>query len=156
MTLRHIRWAPWLVAAGLAVAAAPAGATEGPPGGGQALPEPLRPVTIQPAPAPPSARSLRPRVLRARVVPRRIRAGHRSRLRIALAAPGRVRIVITRGKPGHRVRVFSRTVTARTRTLVLRLPAFRRTGRYRVTVIAMDGQGTRSRAVRRSLMVVHR
>jgi hypothetical protein len=156
MTLRHIRWAPWLVAAGLAVAAAPAGATEGPPGGGQTLPEPLRPVTIQPAPAPPTARSLRPGVMRVRVVPHRVRAGHRSRLRISLATSGRVGIVITRGNPGHRARVFTRTVTARTRTLVVPLPAFRHTGRYRVTVIAIDGQGNRSRAVRRSLMVVRR
>ena len=93
MTLRHTRWAAFLVAAGLAVAAAPAAATEGPPGAVPQLPEPLPPVTIQPAPPPAIVRALRPRVLRARVVPRRSVAGHRSGLRTTLATtrPGRDR-----------------------------------------------------------------
>jgi hypothetical protein len=156
MTLRHTRWAAFLVAAGLAVAAAPAAATEGPPGAGPQLPEPLRPVTIQPAPPPVNVRVLRPRVMRARVVPRRIVAGHRSRLRITLATTGRVEIVIHRGGRGHRVRVYRRTVMARTLSLVVRLPAFRRAGRYRVTVVAVDAQGNRSHAVRRALRVVRR
>jgi len=156
MTLRHTRWAAAFLVAGLAIAAAPAAATEGPPGAGQQLPEPLRPVTIQPAPPPTIVRALRPRVMRARVVPRRIVAGHRSRLRIALATAGRVEIVIHRGGRGHRVRVYRRTVVARTLTLVVRLPAFRRAGHYRVTVVSLDAQGNRSRAVRRSLRVVRR
>ena len=75
MTLRHIRRAAWLVAAGLAVTAAPAGATEGPPGAGPQMPEPLQPVTIQPAPPPGADRALRPRVMQARVVPRRVGPG---------------------------------------------------------------------------------
>src|SRR6476469_7316326 len=123
MTLRHSRWAALSVAAGLAVAAAPAAATEGPPGAGPQLPQPLQPVTIQPAPPPSNVRVLRPRVMRARVVPRRIVAGHRGRLRITLATTGRVEIVIHRGGRGHRVRGFRRTVTARTLTLIVRLPA---------------------------------
>ena len=154
MTLRHSRWAALSVAAGLAVAAAPAAATDGPPGAGPQLPQPLQPVTIQPAPPPSNVRVLRPRVMRARVVPRRIVAGHRGRLRITLATTGRVEIVIHRGGRGHRVRVFRRTVTARTLTLIVRLPAFRRTGHYRVTVVSVDAQGNRSLPVRRMLRVV--
>src|SRR4051812_47275392 len=156
MTLRHTRRAALLVAAGLAVAAAPAGATEGPPGAGPQIAPPLQPVTIPRTPQPSTDRALRPRVMQARVVPRRVRAGRRSVLRITLAAPGRVEIVIHRGSRGHRVRVFKRMVTARTRTLVVRLPAFRRTGRYRVSIVSLDALGNRSRAVRRSLRVTRR
>jgi hypothetical protein len=94
MKLCSIRLAAWLATAGLAVVAAPAVATEGPSGGGQPLRDPLQPVTIQPSPPAPSTSTSRPRVTRARVVPRRVRAGHRSRLRITLAMPGKVRIVI--------------------------------------------------------------
>jgi hypothetical protein len=74
-------------------------------------------------------------------------------LRITLATPGRVRIVIERRVRRHGVRVYTRTVLARTRTLVVRLPAFGRTGRYRITVVAMDAQGNRSRTIRRALLV---
>jgi len=67
-----------------------------------------------------------------------------------------VRIVLRRTARGHRVRVWTRTVTAPSTTLIVRLPARLRTGHYRVTVLAFDGDGARSRAVRRMLLVVRR
>ena len=38
--------------------------------------------------------------------------------------------------------------------MAVRLPARLRAGRYRVTVVAIDTEGTRSRAVHRSLLVI--
>ena len=156
MTTRSIRLATCLATAGLALAASDALATEGPPTGGTPLPNTLQPVTVPPVGTSPVARKLRPRVQRARLVPRRVRAGHRSQLRVALATPGRLRIVVRRTARGHRVRVWTRTVAAPNSTLTVRLPAHLRTGHYRVTVVAYDGDGARSRAVRRMLLVKHR
>jgi len=145
-------------AAGLALTATPAVATEGT--SGPQLPNALAPVTIPPASAPggPKARSraARPRVTGARVTPRRVSQGRRSRLRLRLAASARVRVVIERTSRGRHVRVSARTVAAAGSTLSLRLPAHLRAGRYRVTAVAIDAQGTRSRVVRRSLTVVAR
>jgi hypothetical protein len=136
-------------------AAAPALATEGPPAGGQPLPNPLAPVVIAPA-GPPVTRPGPPRVLAVRITPRRIVRGHRSRLRIVLGGPGRVQVTIDRRVRRHRHRVLRRTVAAPLGVLILRLPAHLRPGRYRVTVIAFDDQGRRSRPVRRTLIVVAR
>jgi hypothetical protein len=137
------------------VAATSAFATEGPPAGGQPLPNPLQPVLIPPAGQSP-ARPARPRVLAVRITPRRVVQGRVSRLRIALAAPGRVRIVIDRRVRRHRHRVSRRTVAAPLAARVLRLRTHVRPGRYRVTVIALDDQGHASRPVRRMLTVVAR
>jgi hypothetical protein len=154
MPHRFLKLAAAAAATGL-TAATPALATEGPPGGGQPLPSPLAPVAIPPVgqvPAPP----MRPRVLAVRIAPRRVVRGHRSRLWFALAAPGRVRGTLDRRIRRHRRRVSVRTLTAPLGARVLRLPAHLRVGRYRVTVIALDDQGHRSRAVRRTLTVVAR
>lgn len=140
-------------AAGAALSAAPAVATEG-PAGGPALPNALAPVTIQPTGTDADVR--RPRVTQARVKPRRIHEGRRSRMRIALATPGRVRIVTQRIVRGHHVRVSVRTVAAPRLVLALRTSARLRAGRYRITVVAFDAAGNRSAAVRRSLTVVRR
>jgi hypothetical protein len=152
MTTRSIRLATCVAAAGLALAASDALATEGPPTGAPQLPNTLQPVTLPQLGPPPAARKLRPSVRRARVVPRRVRAGHRSRLRVQLAMPGKVRIIVAR-RSGRRV--WTRTVTARTTRLVVRLPRLH-AGRYRVIVRAYDGDGARSRAVRRALVVTRR
>src|SRR3954451_10409769 len=86
-------------AAGLAVSAAPAPASEGP--AGPTLPAPLVPIGIvpivPPAGAPlPQVRRVRPQVLRARLSPRRVRHGRRSRLSATVAAGARVRVVLAR------------------------------------------------------------
>jgi len=145
-------------AAASAVAAAPALATEGPTAPPPVtLPSGVAPITFSPLPSGPAARSRAPRMIRrARLVPRRVRQGRRPLLRLSLAAPGRVRIVMSRRASGHRVRVVS--VPARGRTVVLRLPARTgghalRPGRYRVRVVAFDAQGVRSRPVRLTLIV---
>ena len=153
MTTRSIRLATVLATAGLALAASDALATEGPPTSGTPLPDTLQPVTVPPVGTSPTTRTLRPRVRAARLVPRRVRHGHRSRLRVTLATTGRLRVVVRRVSHGRQVRVWSRTVTAPKSTLVVRLPARLRTGHYRVTVVAYDGDGARSRAVRRALLV---
>jgi hypothetical protein len=97
-------------------------------------------------------------VRRARLVPRRIRRGQRSHLRLSLSTTGRVRIVIQRKVHGRFVRTRAFTVAARTGKLSVRLP--RRAGgkalaagRYRITVVAIDSDGSRSRPVRRVLLV---
>jgi len=140
-------------AAGLAAGAAPAAATEGPPG--TPLPNTLAPVAIVPAPpavAVPTVPRARPAVLRARLVPRHVKHGRRARLRLQLSATGRVRIVLERTRRGRHTRVAARTVTAGRRSLTLRLRRLH-PGRYRVTVVAIDGSGLRSRAVHRALLV---
>jgi hypothetical protein len=102
MTARSIRSAAWLAGAGLAMAAAPAIATEGPPGGGQPLPNTLQAVAIpqtgmRPVPVPAQPRRAKlPRVMQARLTPRRVHSGRRTRLRITLATSGRVRILVDR------------------------------------------------------------
>ena len=67
-----------------------------------------------------------------------------------------VQVTIDRRVRRHRHRVLRRTVAAPLGVLILRLPAHLRPGRYRVTVIAFDDQGRRSRPVRRTLIVVAR
>jgi hypothetical protein len=145
-----------LLAVGGLTAAAPAFATEGPPGGGQPLPDTLQPVGIPPTGQPPTRRVKRPRVLAVRVTPRRVVRGHRARLQVALAGSGRVRVTIARSVRSRRHTVSSRTVSAPSSARVLRSPAGLRPGRYRVTVVAFDAEGRRSRAVHRTLLVVRR
>ena len=111
------------------------------------------------APLPSNGKGVRPRIRRARVVPRRLRHGKRAHLRLTLSTPGRVRILIERRVRGKLVRKRSITVAARKARVSIRLPrgvgkhAFA-TGRYRITVVAIDGAGTRSRPLHRKLRVV--
>jgi hypothetical protein len=156
MSHRKLRLA-LLTTAGMALSATPAVATEGPPGAAP-LPNTLAPVTLPPASAPAGAPApyRLPRVVRARIRPRRVKEGHRSRLVIHLATPGRVRVVMERIVHGHRVRVSSRTVSAPKTKLVLRTSARLRHGRYRITIVAFDALHMRSTAVHRSLRVVRR
>jgi len=118
------------------------------------LASPLQPVLIPTAGQPPAQAG--PRVLAVRITPRRVVRGHRSRLRIALAGPGRVRVTLDRVVRRHRHRILKRTVAAPHAALILRLPARLKLGRYRVTVVAYDEVGQRSRPVRRTLVVVRR
>ncbi|MDA0159908.1 hypothetical protein OM076_06525 [Solirubrobacter ginsenosidimutans] len=144
-----------LMGAAALIAAAPALATEGPPpAAGPPLPDMLHPVAI-PQTIPPAIRTAR-RVLAAQVTPRRISVGHRSRLRVALSEPGKVRIVVWRMVHGHPHHVWGRTVSAPLSGRILRLPAHLRAGRYRVTAIALDDQGRRAHTVRRTLIVARR
>jgi hypothetical protein len=149
-------------AAALAVAV-PAGASEGPTG---PPPPPwgMAPPTIQPAPgtgtggAAPSATVSRPGIRSARIVPRRVRRGKRATLRMSLSRAGRVRLVITRTSKPKRGRVIVRQVSKPSGKIAIKLPRgvggrALATGRYRVTVVVTDGQGSRSRTVRRSFVV---
>jgi len=148
-------------AAASALAAAPALATEGPaaPPPGSTLPTGVAPVTFAPFPSTtaPTLRSRSPRLIRrARLVHRRVKHGRRGQLRVSLTAPSRLRIVLTRGATGHRIRTI--TLPARGRTVTLQLPG--RTGghalpagRYRVRVVAFDASGARSRPVRLTMIV---
>jgi hypothetical protein len=158
---------PALLAAGVAasaVAAAPALATEGPsaPPPGPSLPTGLTPPTFAPftTPAAPIARHRSTRMIRrARLVHRRVRRGQRARLRVALAAPSKLRIVMSRSPGGRRIRAIN--VPARGRTVSLRLPARTRghalrPGRYRISVVALDAQGVRSAPVKLTLTVRRR
>lgn len=147
-------------AAATTIAAAPALASEGPTGppppGSAPLPAALSPVNFAPLPAGPGQRS-RPKVRRAKVTPRRIRRGRHARLRLVLSAPGRVRITL-RGRRGRRATL---TVATSGTRLTVRLPARSRgralpAGRYRVTITITDAQGSRSRPVRRLLVIRHR
>jgi hypothetical protein len=151
---------PVVVAAAAAAAtlatAAPALASE--PGvPGDAGPGALQLPSI--APLPSLGAKTRPRVLRARVVPRRLHRGKRARLRLTLSTPGRVRILIERRARGRLVRKRSITVVARKAKVSIRLPkgvhghAFA-PGRFRITVVAIDGAGTRSQPLRRNLRVI--
>src|SRR6476660_8840468 len=100
MPLR-LRYIAVAVTAGLAVSAAPAAASEDQPG--TPLPSTLTPVTLQPAPVVPTVqpvRAVRPAVLAARLTPRHVRRGRRSRLQVRLATPGRVRVVLERTRHG--------------------------------------------------------
>ena len=145
-----------LALAGLAIAAAPASATEGSPTGAPPLPNPLAPVTISPAPAAGTRPGARPRVLIARVTPRKVVRPRRSRLRVGLATPGRLRIVVDRRAGGRRVHVWARTVRVPGHRLLVRLPGRLPAGRYRVTAVSTDTLGRHSRAVHRQLIVLNR
>jgi hypothetical protein len=111
------------------------------------------------APLPSFGAKARPSIRRARIVPRRLHRGKRARLKLTLSAPGRVRILIERRVRGRLVRKRSMTVVARTAKVSIRLPkgahghAFA-PGRFRITVVAIDGAGTRSLPLRRNLRVI--
>jgi hypothetical protein len=143
-----------------ALAATPALATESnAPPPAALLPAGIGPVTFAPIPSltAPAQQTRARRVVRAaRLVPRRVRRGRRALLRISLATPSRVQIVMRRSASGHRIRVLS--VPARGNTVALRLPARSgghdlRPGRYRISIVAIDAQGIRSRPVVRTLRV---
>jgi hypothetical protein len=102
------------------------------------------------------AATIRPRITRARLSPSRVVKGRRSSLRVTLAAPARMHVVLERTRNGRHVRVRTFNVAARGRSLSLRLPASLRTGRYRVRIVAIDAQGNQSTESRRSLTVVRR
>jgi hypothetical protein len=97
------------------------------------------------------------RVIRnARLVHKRIKRGRRAILRVSLTTPSRVRIVLTRSKTGRRVRVLN--VAPRGRVFAVRLPARAHghklnLGRYRVSVVAIDGNGVSSAPFKRTLTV---
>ena len=151
--------------AAAAMAAAPALATEGPKAlpPSAAFPGVVAPVTFAPIPSvtAPVVRRRAPRIIRrARLVPRRVRRGRRTLLKLSLSTPSRLRIVMTRKAGGGRLRVAALSVPVRGRRISLRLPArsrghLLRPGRYRVSIVAIDAAGTRSRPVRRTLVVRH-
>jgi hypothetical protein len=147
-------------AAAATISAAPALASEGPPGppppGGAPLPAALSPVNFAPMPAGPGHKS-RPKIRRAKLTPRRLRRGRHARLRLVLSAPGRVRIILR----GRRGRGAALTIATSGTRLTVRLPARSHgralpAGRYRVTITVIDAQGSRSRPVRRSLVIRRR
>jgi hypothetical protein len=137
-----------LVAAS-ALATEPGGPPPGPP-----LPGGVTPVTIPPVPTTgaPATRVVR----RARIVPRRVRRGRKATLRMSLSSPSRLQVVLSRSRSGHRVRTLD--IPAGGRSVSVRLPAraagrMLRPGRYRVSIVAIDALGTRSRPVVRTLIV---
>ena len=152
------------VAAALAVTT-PAGATEGP-----AAPPPppwnLTAPSFAPGVAAPGSFSApskaashrRPAIRGARVVPHRIRKGKRASLRLSLPQAGKVRYTITRTSAPHRGRKITGIVSVKAGKISIRLPRGANgralaPGRYRVSVVAVDEQGSRSRSVARSLIV---
>lgn len=157
---------PVVLVAGVAasaLAAAPALATEGPsaPPPGPSLPTGLTPPTFAPFPAAtapvPQRRATR-MIRRAYLVHRSVRRGRRAQLRVSLATPSRLRIVVSRRARGHRIRAAALTVPARGHRVSLRLPARARghalrPGRYRVKVVAFDARGVPSAPVRLTLIV---
>ena len=151
------------VAAALAVAA-PAGATEGPaapppaPWGLTApsiAPGAFGPLGSAPAFSAPSTSTAhrRPGIRGARLVPHRIRKGKRATLRLSLPQAGKVKYTIRRMSAPHRGRVITRTVAAKQGKVSIRLPRGLASGRYRVSVVALDSLGSKSRTVSRSLIV---
>jgi hypothetical protein len=139
-------------------AAAPAMASEDPTSNVPPPPWALAPVTALPVPLPHAVAPSRPVIRRARIVPHRIRAGRRATLRLSLSTPGRLVIAITRVSRPNRGAVATRRVAVAGGTVALRLPKRFHgrklaAGRYRVTVVAVSASGTRSRPVRRSLVV---
>jgi hypothetical protein len=93
------------------------------------------------------------------LVPRRLRHGRRARLRLTLSASGRVVVTIRRMTRPGRGRVARLNVVVPGRKVTLRLP--RRAhgkalaaGRSRVSVAVTSTAGTRSRTVRRTLVVL--
>jgi hypothetical protein len=153
-----------VLAAGAAAAlasAAPALASEDPgnvaPPPSWALPPAAGGLPV-PLPHVVTPRSGRPVIRRARLVPHRIRSGRRATLRLSLSTPGRLVIAITRVSRPHRGAVAMQRVAVAGGKVALRLPKRFRghkfaAGRYRVTVVAVDASGARSRPVRRSLVV---
>jgi hypothetical protein len=154
-------------AAASALAAAPALATEGttapPPVPAAPAPVPgVVPPVLFPSLLPstvPTARVLPARVITgARLIPRRVRRGHRPLLKIRLTTPSRLRIVVSRRAGAGRIHTSTIRVPVRGSKVSLRLPARShghklRRGRYRVRIVAFDALGTRSLPVRRRLVV---
>jgi hypothetical protein len=111
------------------------------------------------APLPSFGSKAHPSIRRARIVPRRLHRGKRARLKLTLSTPARVRILIERRVRGRLVRKRSITVVARKTKVSIRLPkgvhghAFA-PGRFRITVVAIDGAGMRSLPLRRNLRVI--
>ena len=152
-------------AAAATISAAPALASEGPAGpappGSAPLPAALSPVNFAPMPASPGhaeRKRSRPAIRRAKLVHRRIRRGRHARLRLSLSTPGQVRVTLERNVRGRRVRSAVLTVATDGTRLTVRLPARSHgrallAGRYRITITAIDAQGSRSRPVRRSLII---
>ena len=156
-----------VVAAGAAAAlavTAPAGASEGPvapapPQWGLVAPT-FSPGASAPAGLTPSKAGVhrRPSIKSAKVVPHRIRKGRRATLKLSLPQAGKVKYTITRMSAPHRGRKFTGTVTVQSGKVSIRLPRGVKgralaSGRYRVSVVAADAQGSRSRTVSRSLIV---
>lgn len=159
---------PLLAAAAGAAAAlavvAPAGATEG-PAAAPPVPWNLTAPSFAPgvtaptasAPSKPAAHR-RPSIRSARVVPRRIRKGKRATLRLSLPQAGKVSYTVTRLSAPHRGRKFTGTVSVKSGKVSIRLPRgvngrALASGRYRVTAVVVDEQGSRSRTVGRSMVV---
>jgi hypothetical protein len=150
-------------AAASALAAAPALATEGPaaPPPAPTLPTGLTPPSFAPfqsGTAPTLNRKATRMIRRARLVHRRVGRGKRAQLRVSLAAPSRLRVVLLRKGSGRRIATLN--VPARGRSVSLRLPARShghalRAGRYRVRVVAVDALGVRSAPVKLTLTVRH-
>ena len=148
-------------AAASALAAGPALATEGPaaPPPGPTLPTGVPPAGFNPFPSTlaPSPRTAAPKLIRrARLVHRRVRQGRHGRLRVSLATPSRLRIVVSRISTRHKIRTIN--VPARGSTVSRRLPARTRghdlrPGRYRVRVVAIDATGARSLPVKLTMIV---
>jgi hypothetical protein len=157
--IRPLRLSALLVvsAAASALAATPALATEGPaaPPPAPSLPTGLVPPTIAPFAPAPSTLTPAPRVIRnARLVKKRVKQGRRALLRVSLTTPSRLRITMNRG--GHRVRLIA--VPAGGQVVALRLPARAgghklRTGRYRISVVAVDANGVASAPFGRTMTV---
>jgi len=127
-------------AAASALAATPALATEGPPAPAPGL---IAPPAVSPFPTAPA------RVIKhapARVI-KRARIGSKGVLKIRLAKPSRLRVTVSHG--GHRVRTIN--VKAGRRTVSLRPTRHLRPGHYHVRIVAIDGQGVRSRAIDRTV-----
>jgi hypothetical protein len=143
-----------------AFAATPALASEPNVPPGPPPPPALVLPSFAPLPGAP-AHAKRLSIRRVRVVPRHIRRGRRARLRLRLSSPARLRILVQRRTKGHRIRVRTLVVDAPAGNVSIRLP--RRVhghvlapGRYRVSVVAIDGAGNRSVTVRRTLRVRRR
>jgi hypothetical protein len=150
-----------LTAAGVTAAlalAAPAGATEGPAAAPPIPPWNLSAPTFgSPAPTT-TALAGRPAIRSAKIVPRHIRKGKRARLRLLLPQAGRVQYTITRRSRPGRGRMTTRRVSVPAGKVSIRLPRgvkghALKPGRYRVSVLVVDGTGNRSRTIRRSFVV---
>jgi hypothetical protein len=87
--------------------------------------------------------------------PKRLRRGHRATVRFTISEPARVRLGFAKRK-GKRYRAagsLTRTVKAGAVKLTFRRRALK-PGRYRLTVVATDAAGRRSKAVRATFRVV--
>jgi hypothetical protein len=97
-----------------------------------------------------------PRVTDARVTPSSVREGQAVNLRLGVADPGSVRVVIELRRGGRLVRVWAKPFAVPGKRLVVALPRTLRAGRYRVSTVAIDAQGAWSRPLNRPLRVLPR